>query len=45
LPDRLELYGDFNIKSEVGKTEVAANKPLNLTVSIVGIGNIDEVKK
>ncbi len=45
LPNRLELYGDFNIKSDVDKTEVAANKPLNLTISIDGVGNIDDVKK
>ncbi|MEN8148063.1 MAG: BatD family protein [Campylobacterota bacterium] len=45
LPNRLELYGDFDIKTEVDKTEVAANKPLNLTVSIEGVGNIDDVKK
>jgi len=45
LPNRLELYGDFNIKAEVDKTTVTANKPLNLTVSVEGIGNIDDVKK
>jgi len=45
LPNRLELYGDFNIKTDVDKTEVAANKPLNLTISINGVGNIDDVKK
>ena len=45
LPNRLELYGDFNINAKVDKTVVAANKPLNLTISIEGIGNIDDVKK
>ncbi len=45
LPNGLELYGDFNINTKVDKTEVAANKPLNLTVSIDGIGNIDDVEK
>jgi len=45
LPNNLELYGDFNIKTDVDKTTVAANKPLNLTVTIDGIGNIDDVKK
>ena len=45
LPNKLELYGDFNIKVDVDKTTVLANKPLNLTVSVEGIGNIDDVKK
>ncbi len=45
LPNNLELYGDFNINTKVDKTVVAANKPLNLTVSVDGIGNIDDVKK
>ena len=45
LPNGLELYGDFNINTKVDKTTVAANKPLNFTVSIDGIGNIDDVKK
>ncbi len=45
LPDDLELYGDFNIKTEVDKTTVAANKPLNLTISIDGVGNIDDIQK
>lgn len=45
LPDGLELYGDFNINVSVDKRAVAANKPLNLTVSIDGVGNIDDIKK
>ncbi len=45
LPDDLELYGDFTIEAKVDKTTVAANKPLNLTVSVAGTGNIDDVKK
>ncbi len=45
LPNRLELYGDFNINTEADKTTVAANKPLNLTISIDGVGNIDDVRK
>ncbi len=45
LPDDLELYGDFTIEAKVDKTTVAANKPLNLTISVEGRGNIDDVKK
>lgn len=45
LPNDLELYGDFNIDVKADRTTVAANKPLNLTVSVEGVGNIDDVKK
>jgi len=45
LPNGLELYGDFNIKAGVDKTTVPANKPVNLTISVDGVGNIDDVKK
>ena len=45
LPNGLELYGDFDIKVDVDKTSVLANKPLNLTISVDGIGNIDDVQK
>ncbi|OQX59895.1 MAG: hypothetical protein B5M52_01910, partial [Helicobacteraceae bacterium 4484_230] len=38
LPGGLELFGDFNIKVSVDKQEVHANKPVNLTVSIDGVG-------
>ena len=45
LPNGLELYGDFDIKAEVDKKSVLANKPLNLSISVDGIGNIDDVQK
>jgi hypothetical protein len=45
LPENLELYGDFNLKVNVDKRAVAANKPVNFTVSIDGVGNIDDIKK
>ena len=45
LPNGLELYGDFDIKVEVDKRSVLANKPLNLTISVDGLGNIDDVQK
>jgi len=45
LPNNLEVYGKFNIKASVDKTEVKANKPVNLTIKIDGIGNIDDIKK
>jgi hypothetical protein len=45
LPNNLELYGDFHIKASTDKTTVYANKPVNLTVKIDGIGNIDDIEK
>ncbi|MCJ7764613.1 MAG: BatD family protein, partial [Thiovulaceae bacterium] len=45
LPDNLELYGDFNLKVNADKRRVPANKPVNLTISIDGVGNIDDIKK
>lgn len=45
LPNNLELYGHFNISAQVDKKEVLANKPLNLTLKVEGVGNIDDVQK
>lgn len=45
LPNNIELYGEFSIKANVDKKEVSVNKPVNLTISIDGIGNIDDIKK
>jgi len=45
LPNGLELYGNYQIKATADKTKVQANKPINLTISVKGEGNIDDVKK
>jgi len=45
LPNNLEVYGSFDIKASVDKTETKANKPVNFTIKIDGNGNIDDVKK
>lgn len=45
LPNNLELYGHFNISAQVDKKEVLVNKPLNLTLKVEGVGNIDDVQK
>ncbi|MFK5881239.1 MAG: BatD family protein [Sulfurospirillum sp.] len=45
LPNNLEVYGKYNINASVDKTEVKANKPVNLTIKIDGVGNIDDIKK
>jgi hypothetical protein len=45
LPNGLELYGNYQIKAEVDKEKVEANKPVNLSIIVKGEGNIDDVKK
>ncbi len=45
LPNGLEVYGDFEIFATVDKKKVYANKPVNLTIKILGEGNIDDIKK
>lgn len=45
LPEGLDVYGDFTMHSEVDKTAVDANKPVNLTIHIEGRGNVEDIKK
>ena len=45
LPNNLELFGNYQIQATVESQQVEANKPINLTISIKGEGNIDDVKK
>ena len=45
LPNGLELFGNYQIQATVDSQKIEANKPVNLTISIKGEGNIDDVKK
>jgi hypothetical protein len=45
LPNNLELFGDYTLKATVDKTLVEANQPVNLTIDISGVGNIDDIQK
>ena len=45
LPNGLDIYGDFSIRAYTDKQEVKANKPVNLTIEVKGIGNIEDIKK
>ena len=45
LPNHLDIYGDFHIRADVDKQTTAANKPVNLTITIEGEGNLDDIKK
>jgi hypothetical protein len=45
LPQNVEVFGDFEIFATVDKKEVEANKPVNLTIKILGEGNVEDIKK
>ena len=45
LPGGVELYGDFTIRADVDKREVKAGKPVELTVTVEGEGNVEDVPK
>ena len=45
LPANVDLVGDFTIEAKVDKTEVKTGEPVNFTVRITGIGNIENLDK
>ncbi|MSN96945.1 protein BatD [Campylobacter sp. FMV-PI01] len=45
LPDGAKIYGKFDIKSSVDKKVVNANEPVNLTLQIKGVGNLQNIEK
>jgi hypothetical protein len=45
LPNNLELFGNYTLNTSVDKTQVEANQPVNLTIDISGVGNIDDIQK
>lgn len=42
IPDGNDLIGDFTIDTKVDKTDTKVNKPVNLTVTIKGEGNLED---
>ncbi|MCK4737743.1 MAG: BatD family protein [Sulfurimonas sp.] len=44
LPSGVNLVGDFSIDVKVDKKEVNANEAVNLTVEVLGIGNLEDIK-
>ena len=44
LPDNLSVVGTFQIDAEVDRSEVNASEPVNVTVSIKGSGNFEDIK-
>jgi len=43
LPQGLTLVGDFKIRVEADKTEIDANEGVNLTLTISGSGNFEDI--
>jgi hypothetical protein len=43
LPEKLTIQGKYAIKALVDKTETTTNQPINLTIKIEGLGNIDDI--
>ncbi len=43
LPAGADIYGDFKMSVTVDKNSTKANEPINLTITIKGIGNIDDI--
>ena len=43
LPQGVEAVGDYKIEAKVDKVRVSKNKPVNLTLTIKGEGNLDNI--
>ncbi len=45
LSDGLTVQGKYSIKATIDKTQTTSNDPTNLTISIEGLGNIDDIEE
>jgi len=45
LPQNLEVAGEFKIDARVDKNHTKAGKPVNLIITIDGIGNLEDIEK
>ena len=43
LPDNVTLFGAYHISAKVDKNITKANEPVNLTVTVTGNGNIEDI--
>ncbi len=43
LPEGASLFGNYTIEAKVDRNETRANHPVNLTVTVKGSGNIEEI--
>ncbi len=44
LPQGAKLYGDFSFHVVADKNRTKVNEPVNVTVTITGVGNVDEIE-
>lgn len=44
LPSGITLVGDFSIEVKVDKTEINVNEAVNVTIEVVGVGNLEDIK-
>ncbi len=43
LPEGVTLFGQYQIKATIDKNTTKANQPINLTISVNGSGNIEDI--
>lgn len=43
LPNGIDIQGSYTIEATIDKNITKINKPINLTITIQGIGNIDDI--
>ncbi len=44
LPDNISLFGTYRISAEVDKNRTKADEPVNLTVRVIGAGNMEDIE-
>ncbi len=44
LPNGVNLVGEFGISVDVDKTQVNANEAVNITIKVLGKGNLEDIK-
>lgn len=45
LPTGVDIYGNFKMSVTIDKKKIKANEPVSLTVTIKGIGNVDDIEE
>jgi hypothetical protein len=43
LPNGAKIVGDFNISAQADKTEITSNEAVNVTVTVKGEGNLEDI--
>ncbi len=45
LPEGVNIYGNFKLKTQIDKQTTNSNEPVNLTITIKGTGNVDDIEE